>query len=231
MYKLVAIDLDGTLLNSYGEVSENTKEEIKKAINNGVEVVLASGRPISSVEDLANDLHANHYLISGNGAIVYDMQKSQIVYDKFLSKEQVLNIVKICEENSIYYNIYTENGIIAKNLNYNTLYYYKDNLTKPDENRTHINLVEDIYNYIAIDLLAPDNAMGQYNRIADEILTLDTFPERFRIMDSEPEKRMELRRMLVDNYSVFYTIRDERVIVTDVLYTASDIEARLRGEL
>lgn len=50
-------------------------------------------------------------------------------------------------------------------------------------------------------------------------------------MDSEPEKRMELRRMLVDNYSVFYTIRDERVIVTDVLYTASDVEARLRGEL
>ena len=73
--------------------------------------------------------------------------------------------------------------------------------------------------------------MKQYNRIADEILTLDTFPERFRIMDSEPENRKELRRMLVDNYSVFYTIRDERVIVTDVLYTASDIEARLRGEL
>ena len=72
--------------------------------------------------------------------------------------------------------------------------------------------------------------MGQYNRIADEILTLDTFPERFRIMDSEPEKRMELRRTLVDNYSVFYTIRDKRVIVTDVLYMASDIEVRLRGE-
>ena len=47
MYKLVAIDLDGTLLNSYGEVSENTKNEIKKAIENGVEVVLASGRPVS----------------------------------------------------------------------------------------------------------------------------------------------------------------------------------------
>ena len=53
--------------------------------------------------------------------------------------------------------------------------------------------------------------------------------ERFRIMESESEKRMELRRMLVDNYSVFYTIRGDKVIVTDVLYTASDIEARLRG--
>ena len=70
--------------------------------------------------------------------------------------------------------------------------------------------MEDIYNYIAIDLLASENAMGQYDRIADEILTLDTFPERFRIMDSEPEKRMELRRMLVDNYSVIYTRSEER---------------------
>lgn len=89
--------------------------------------------------------------------------------------------------------------------------------------------MEDIYNDIAIELLSLENAMGQYNRIADEIRTLDTFPERFRIMESEPEKRMELRRMLVDNYSVFYTARGDKVIVIDVLYTASDIEARLRG--
>ena len=89
--------------------------------------------------------------------------------------------------------------------------------------------MEDMYNYIALELLSPENAMGQYNRIADEILTLDTFPQRYRIMDSETEKQIELRRMIVDNYSVFYTIRVDKVIVTDVLYTASDVEVRLRG--
>ena len=89
--------------------------------------------------------------------------------------------------------------------------------------------LQDIYNYIALELLSPENAMGQYNRIAEEILTLNAFPQRYRIMDSEPEKQMELRRMLVDNYSVFYTIRADKVIVTDVLYTALDIDARLRG--
>jgi len=78
-------------------------------------------------------------------------------------------------------------------------------------------------------LLSPENATGQYNRIADEILKLDAFPERFRIIYSEPEKRIKLRRILVGNYLVFYTIRDERVIITDVLYTVSDIGARLRG--
>lgn len=42
MYKLVAIDLDGTLLNSYGEVSEENKQAIEKAVKKGAIVVLAS---------------------------------------------------------------------------------------------------------------------------------------------------------------------------------------------
>ncbi|MDO4485100.1 MAG: type II toxin-antitoxin system RelE/ParE family toxin [Bacillota bacterium] len=88
--------------------------------------------------------------------------------------------------------------------------------------------MEEIYNHIAYVLLSPGNAMGQYNRIADAVLKLDMFPERFQIIDSEPELSMGLRRMLVDNYSVFYVIKKDRVIVTDVLYSASDIERRLK---
>lgn len=89
--------------------------------------------------------------------------------------------------------------------------------------------MEQLYNHIAFVLLAPENAMGQYNRIADGILKLDVFPERIRIMDSEPEHSKGIRRMPIDNYSVFYIIKDDRVIVTDVLYSASDIEERLKG--
>ena len=48
MYKLMAIDLDGTLLNSFGEVSENTRKALKKVKEQGTEIVLASGRPIST---------------------------------------------------------------------------------------------------------------------------------------------------------------------------------------
>ena len=90
--------------------------------------------------------------------------------------------------------------------------------------------MEQLYNHIAYVLLAPENAMGQYNRIAEKILGLDIFPERSRIMDSEPERSMKLRRMLVDNYSVFYVVKEDRVIVIDVLYSASDIEKRLSGK-
>ena len=88
--------------------------------------------------------------------------------------------------------------------------------------------MEQLYNHIAYVLLAPENAMGQYNRIADAILKLDQMPERFRIMDSEPEHTNGIRRMLVDNFSVIYMIQDDAVIVTNVLYSASDVAAKLK---
>lgn len=148
MYKLIAIDLDGTLLNSYGEVTNENKQAIQKAISKGTEVVLASGRAIASVKNLANELNANNYIICGNGAIMYDMQREEIIYNKFLDKQKVLQIIKICEENSIYYNVYTDKMIVTKGLNYNVLFYNKENLNKPEEKQTKINIVEDIYKYV-----------------------------------------------------------------------------------
>lgn len=89
--------------------------------------------------------------------------------------------------------------------------------------------MDQLYNHIAYVLQAPENAMDQYNRIADAILTLDTMAERIRIMESEPERSKEMRRLLIDNYSVFFVIQGDKVIVTDVSYSASDIENRLKG--
>ncbi len=148
MYKLVAIDLDGTLLNSYGQISEHNKKTIQKAIDKGIEIVLASGRGPMSVENLANEVCANHYMICGNGAIVYDLQQNKVIYDNCLSQKKVLQLIKICEENSIYYSIYTKNEIITKNLEYNVLFYHQENASKPDSKKTNIHIVENIYDYV-----------------------------------------------------------------------------------
>lgn len=148
MYKLVAIDLDGTLLNSYGEVSEENRMAIKKASEQGIYIVLASGRTISSVQNLAIELGADKYMISGNGAVVFDIQKKEIIYNRFLNKKQVLEIAEICEANSIFYNVYSEDEIITKSLNYNVLFYHKENAKKNESKRTNINIVPDIRKYI-----------------------------------------------------------------------------------
>ena len=148
MYKIVAVDLDGTMLNSYGIVTENTKDEIKKVIEKGTDVIIASGRPVDSIKTIAQEIGSKNYFIAGNGSIIYDIQNQEIIYEKFLSKEKVLEIIKICEENSISYNVYTENTIIAKSLKYNVLYYHKENLKREEGKRTHITIVNNVAEYI-----------------------------------------------------------------------------------
>ena len=148
MYKLVAIDLDGTMLNSYGIVTENTKKVIKETIKKGIYVIIASGRPIDSIKTIAKEIGSENYFIAGNGALIYDIKNDEVIYEKFMTKEKVLEVIKICEENSISYNLYTESTIIAKSLKFNVLYYQKENLKKEESKRTNITIVDDIYSYV-----------------------------------------------------------------------------------
>lgn len=148
MYKLIAIDLDGTLLNSYGQVSEKNRLALQQAQENGSQIVLSSGRSTNSVKNIANDIGNNKYIICGNGSLIYDLQKEQIIYDKFIEKKKALQIIEICEQNSIYYNVYTENMVIAKTLSNNVMFYHQENANKPDSKKTKINLVSNIYEYV-----------------------------------------------------------------------------------
>lgn len=148
MYKLIAVDLDGTMLNSYGEVTENTKRVIRKTIQNGTEVIIASGRSIDSIKTIAKEIKSEKYMIAGNGAVVYDIKNDKIIYEKYIPKSKALDIIRTCEQNSIYYNVYTNKSIIASSLRYNVLYYYKENIKKEDSKKTKITLVDDIQKYV-----------------------------------------------------------------------------------
>ena len=148
MYKLVAIDLDGTMLNNYGEVTENTKRVVKQTIQKGTDVVIASGRSIDSIKTIAEEVECSKYIIAGNGAIVYDRKADEILYEKYIPKSKAIDIIRICEQNSIYYNVYTNKSIIADSLRYNVLYYYKENLRKEESKKTHITIVDNIEKYI-----------------------------------------------------------------------------------
>ena len=55
-------------------------------------------------------------------------------------------------------------------------------------------------------------------------------PERYKLMEAEPGHSRGMRRMLVDNYFVFYIVNEKQVVVTNVLYTPSDIERRLQSD-
>lgn len=86
-----------------------------------------------------------------------------------------------------------------------------------------------IYNYIAYELHMPEAAMRQFNRIADAINTLHNMPMRIKIMDYEYSKSHELRQLMVDNYSVLFTVSEATVFIVRVLYSSMDLSSRLKN--
>lgn len=148
MYKLIAIDLDGTLLNSYGEVSEINKQAINMALEKNIEIVLTSGRMPKAILPVANEINANKYIISGNGASIYDVQNDEVIYNNYMSKEKVLEIIDICEKNNMFYSLYTNNVILTKSLNYNVLYYNSENKNRTEDKKIKINIINDMYKYV-----------------------------------------------------------------------------------
>lgn len=147
MYKLIAIDLDGTLLNSYGEISQGNREAIEYALKNNVEVVLASGRDPKTMEKISLNLGINNYLIAGNGASIYDIKQEKNIYEKFIKQEKALKIIQICKDNSIFLNLYTDKGIITESLNFNVKVFNSENTHKALEKQTNIEVVNDLYQY------------------------------------------------------------------------------------
>ena len=144
MYKMIASDLDGTLLNSYGQITEKTKEALLKAQEQGVYVVFASGRVSSSIKSFADLTGIKGYIISGNGAVVTELETNENIYTNVMDKTTVLKIISVCEQNSISYNLYTLKDVYTKKIEYSTLFYHMENKKLPEEKRIKINLCENI---------------------------------------------------------------------------------------
>lgn len=92
--------------------------------------------------------------------------------------------------------------------------------------------IRKIYSYIAYELLVPATALNQVNRIRKEIRTLDFMPMRCTIVDWEPWKSMQMHKLPVDNYIIFYLADSHAMTVTiiRIVYGGQDIEGSVKSE-
>lgn len=86
--------------------------------------------------------------------------------------------------------------------------------------------LREIYEYIAFELLSPENAATQLNRLEDNIMGLADFPEKYKRYENEPWYSRGMRVMPVDNYLVFYILNKKQntVIILRVMYGGRDID-------
>ncbi|MFL2127917.1 Cof-type HAD-IIB family hydrolase [Ruoffia sp. FAM 26255] len=99
--QLVAIDLDGTLLRDDKSLSQENVDAIKEAIEQGVQVVICTGRTLPSIQYLSKQLpqgHGDEYLILQNGAVVHQLPDLNIVHETILTEADRQAIYDVFKE-------------------------------------------------------------------------------------------------------------------------------------
>lgn len=156
-YKLIAIDMDGTLLKSDNTISSKTKEVINKAINQGIYVVFATGRMLKSAMIYSDRLNLKKPIISCNGAVITD-DKKNIVYDKSIDFSIGEDIFNICKKNGVYCHCYDDEQLYTpKYLEEVDRFYNTGVSTKEQVKINVLNSIDElkgknnIYKFLALD--------------------------------------------------------------------------------
>lgn len=107
--KLVATDLDGTLLNDHHQISEENKRAIKKAQKHGVQVAVATGRSFKAANKPLQDAGITCPIICLNGAQIYT-NDHKLIKAVPLSMNVAVRIKKACQKEDVYFELFTNKG-------------------------------------------------------------------------------------------------------------------------
>ena len=106
---IIALDLDGTLLNSKKELSEGNLAALKKAADAGWEIVPTTGRFYGGMPDFIRGLPFVHYAITINGAYVEDLLEGNEIYTAEMPYKQAIDIMKYLDKLPVIYDCYVDN--------------------------------------------------------------------------------------------------------------------------
>lgn len=112
--KYVAVDMDGTLLDDNLEIMPKTRQAIIELQENGVKLIVATGRALEAVKKYIPEIKIKEYgglIISGNGAIVYDPVLDEVIYRDYMSVEEAREILKRIKDFKLF-PFYREDGIM-----------------------------------------------------------------------------------------------------------------------
>lgn len=198
-YKIVAIDMDGTLLNSKGEVSERTEKAIHKAIDKGVNIVISTGRILRSAKAASDKLMLNNYIIACNGGIIVD-KFDNIIHSLPIEVDSIEKIMYLGKKHGVYYHFYNEETLYSNTYVQKIADYYSDREHKLDikifkEEKEILNSKDlKVYKFLFIDNdLEKLNVLRKELKQETSIEVSTSWLNNLEVMDKNASKGMGLK--------------------------------------
>src|SRR5699024_7809434 len=113
-YKLIALDMDGTLLNSKKQITDGTKKMIRRAAEEGKIVALSTGRGLAELHEYLEQVLEVRYLDCTSGAVVYDCQEKKVIARQTISVSDMEKLMEIASQEDVMVHFLSERSIVQK---------------------------------------------------------------------------------------------------------------------
>lgn len=147
MIKLVASDLDGTIIDKHNDIYHDNFKAISDINKSNIPFVVCTGKTYSIYKGLCSSFHAS-YGIFGNGTSIIDLKTGEEIYQSLLNPSSVINSIKIAKQNNLHVHVYTKNQIITEELLYLDLRNYKLQKNNIYNNKLEFKIVPDLLDYL-----------------------------------------------------------------------------------
>ena len=148
MIKLVASDLDGTIIDKNNHIDDNNFNAINYIKSHKLPFIICTGKTYPLTKDVCSLIQAD-YGIFGNGNQILDLETGKEIYKNLLSKEQILKCISVAKSNNLHVHVYTDKEVITEELLYLDLRNYKLQKCKKIEPYMDFILAENIEDYIS----------------------------------------------------------------------------------
>ncbi|QSX08268.1 HAD family phosphatase [Alkalibacter rhizosphaerae] len=115
-YKFIAVDIDGTLLNSKGELTPKTRKWIHRVWKDGILFAISTGRPIQGVMPLIEEIGLDLPLITYNGSMVLMANSKEIIYQRVMKPEAVREVYRLGEKEDLTMILWSENTLFTNRI-------------------------------------------------------------------------------------------------------------------
>lgn len=122
--KLIACDMDGTLLNSKSQISQRTLQSLNKASENGIEIVICTGRTSTEITKYTKQLKNAKYAICTNGAFIIDLKSNKRIFEDQLPLKEALKIIELTKNYDVSLEFFNENGAFLEKYAFDNLKEY-----------------------------------------------------------------------------------------------------------
>ncbi|MGG1641353.1 Cof-type HAD-IIB family hydrolase [Paenibacillus sp. NRS-1782] len=114
MYKLIAIDIDDTLINDQKEVTPATQLALEAAVAKGVVVTLATGRAYASAKQLARQTGLNVPIITYQGALIKNLLDENVLYERYVPLVAARRLYEFCVERNLHLQTYIDDKLYTR---------------------------------------------------------------------------------------------------------------------